>query len=289
MSETTIEALESEAYEGEGYGEAAYEGAAYGEASYEGEGYGEAGYEAYGEDARSDARRRRARQQQIVAARQRQARLRRLPAPPPRRPAVTVPSQPHAMTAVRSLDLDTKAELDSIRRQLAKARRNGNMAMYSAVLSTLASQGIDTFGDKLQKHDVVKAFVRTAPLALLWPQQSKKGIEGVLLHPAFVGAAGVAAIFISGKLVNAPHDVDSISVDGPSEISTKSPGQLTAVASDRKGNQIAVDFVWSSASDSIATVDKNGLVTGHTAGKGTFIEARGGGAAGRKFVNITST
>src|SRR5690242_11601409 len=127
MSEATIEALESEAYEGEGeaYGEAGYEGEAYGEAGYEGEAYGEAGYEGYGESAKSDARRRRARQRQILAARR--AQQRRLPAPPPRRPVVTAPSpsQRPAMTAIRSQDLDLKMELDSLRRQLAKARRNG--------------------------------------------------------------------------------------------------------------------------------------------------------------------
>ena len=54
MSEATIEALESEAYEGEG-GESAYEGEAYGEAGYEGEAYGEAGDEAYGEASRDAA------------------------------------------------------------------------------------------------------------------------------------------------------------------------------------------------------------------------------------------
>jgi hypothetical protein len=239
MSEATIESLESEAYEGEG-GEAAYEGEAYGESGYEGEAYGEAGYEgeAYGEASRAEVRRRRARQQRIVAARQRQARQRRPPAPPQRRPAVTVPSQRQAMTAIRSLDLDTKVELDSMRRQLAKARRNGDMAMYSAVLSTLASQGIDTFGDKLQKHNVVKAFFRTTPLALLWPQSNRRGVEGILLHPAFVGAAGVAAIVISGKLVNASQDVHEIQIANPGPISAGDSGQLSGTPKDRSGRDV---------------------------------------------------
>src|SRR6266516_858212 len=240
MSEATIESLESEAYEGEG-GEAAFEGEGegYGESGYEGEAYGEAGYEgeAYGEASRAEARRRRARQQRIVAAR-RQARQRRPPAPPPRRPAVTAPSQRQAMTAIRSLDLDTKVELDSLRRQLAKARRNGDMAMYSAVLSTLASQGIDTFGDKLQKHDVVKAFFRTAPLALLWPQSNRRGVQGVMLHPAFVGAAGVAAIVISGKLVNASQDVHEIQIANPGPISAGDSGQLSGTPKDRRGRDV---------------------------------------------------
>ena len=289
MSEATIEAFESEAYESTG--EALYEGEGAGEAAYEGEGSGEAAYEGFGEDARSDARRR-ARQRQIMAARQRQrqGQLRRPPTPPPRRAAVTVPSQRQAMTAIRSSDLDVRAELDSMRRALAKARRNGDMAMYSAVLSALASQGIDTFGTRLEKHDIVKAFFRTAPLALLWPQKPRRGIEGVLLHPAFVGAAGIAAIFISGKVVNASHGVDSISVISPVSVKAGKTVNLSAVAVDRKGNDVpGITITWSPQSGNIATVDNNGVCTGGTDGAGqqTIITAAGGGATGRIQVNVT--
>ena len=289
MSEATIEGLESEAYEGEAE--------AYGEAGYGGEAYGEAGYggEAYGESARSDARRRRAwqqRQRQILAARR--AGQRRLPAPPPRRPAITAPSpgQRPAMTAIRSVDLDTRMELDALRRQLAKARRNGNMAMYSAVLSALASQGIDTFGDRLEKHDVVKAALRAAPLGLLWPQSDKKGIEGVLLHPAFIGAAGIAAIVISGKVVNASHGVDSINVISPVRVPAGGSVTLSAVAVDRKGNTVPnISITWTSLTPDVATVDSNGSCTGATDGKGkqAAITAAGGGATGRIVVNVTKS
>jgi len=234
MSEATIEALESEAYEGEGE--------AYGEAGYEGEAFGEAGYEAYGEDARSDARRRRARQQQIIAARQRQARLRRPPAPPPRRPAVTVPGQRRDMTAIRSADLDMKAELDALRRQLNKAKRSGNMAMYSSVAGAVVSQGIDTYGDSLAKHEVVKALLRTAPLALLWPQSGRRGIEAVLLHPAFLGAAGVTAIFVSGKLMTSSRGVHDIQLKVPDTLQKK--GTLRAVAVDRNGKDLVNKVTW---------------------------------------------
>ena len=206
MSEATIEALESEAYEG--IGEAAYEGEGAGEAAYEGEGTGEAAYEGFGEDARSDARRR-----DPAAADHGRAAAAAAAATAPSGGATEASSrhssasQGQAMTAIRSSDLDMRAELDSLRRQLAKARRNGDMAMYSAVLSALASQGIDTFGTSLEKHDVVKAFFRTAPPALLWPEKPRRGIEGILLHPAFVGAAGVAAIVISGKFINSSRGV----------------------------------------------------------------------------------
>jgi len=293
MSEATIEALESEAYEGEGeaYGEGGFEGEAYGEGGFEGEAYGEGAYEAYGESAKSDARRRRARQQQILAARR--ARQRRLPAPPPRRLAVTTPSpsQRQAMTAIRSRDLDLKMELDSLRRQLAKAQKNGNLAMYSAVASAVGSQSIDTYGDRLQKHDVVKAAIRAVPLGLLWPQHGKKGIEGVLLHPAFLGAVGIAAIVISGKVVSSPHAVDSISVVSPVNVPTEESVPLSAVAVDRKGNAVPnISITWTSLNPDVATVDSNGVCTGLAGGadRQAVITAAGGGATGRIVVNVTS-
>jgi hypothetical protein len=295
MSEATIEALESDAYEGEGeaYGEGGYEGEAYGEGGYEGEAYGEGSYEAYGESARSDARNRRARQQQQILA-ARRARLRRPPAPPLRRPAVMAPrpSQRQAMPAIRSVDLDLKMELDSLRRQLAKARRNGNLAMYSAVLSAVGSQGIDTFGDRLKKHDVVKAAVRAAPLGLLWPQHGRNGVEGVLLHPAFIGAVGIAAIVISGKVVSAPHAVDSISVISPVNVPDKGSAPLSAVAVDRKGNAVPnISIAWTSLDTTAATVDSNGVCTGvkGAVGKQVVITAAGGGATGRIVVNVVVT
>jgi hypothetical protein len=281
MSEATIEAFESESWDS--MGEAASEGEGAGETLYEGETAGENAYDSSGEDVRSYPR---SRARRIRDARQAQ-RGRPLPPTPARRGVVSAPIRRPTITAVRSVDLDTRAELDSMRRALARARRNGDMAMYSAVLSALASQGIDTFGNHLGNHDVVKAVFRTAPLALLWPQKPRRGIEGILVHPAFVGAAGIAAIVISGKFVNASHGVDTISVDGPDEISIgRGAEQLSAVASDRKGNTVAIEFTWKPVDSNIAQVDRNGVVTGVTAGKGTYIEASGGGAAGRKFVRI---
>ena len=57
----------------------------------------------------------------VMLERQRQARLRR--APPPRRPVVTAPSPAvrAVRSEVRSLDLDTKVAMDSLRGQLNQA------------------------------------------------------------------------------------------------------------------------------------------------------------------------
>ena len=156
MSEATFDAVESEAFEA---AEAMFEGEA-GEASSEGEATEQESYEGYPEDARSDARRR-ARQRQILLARQRQAQPRRpAPSPPPRRPAVTGPSQRQVMTAIRSLDLDTKVELDSLRRALNEANRLAYRNAWAAEASVAASQVLDSFDTGLAPHDWAKALIR---------------------------------------------------------------------------------------------------------------------------------
>jgi hypothetical protein len=187
------------------------------------------------------------------------------------------------MTAIRSSDLDTRAELDSLRRQLAKARRNGDMAMYSAVLSALGSQGIDTFGTSLEKHDVVKAFLRTAPLALLWPQKPRRGIEGILLHPAFVGAAGVAAIVISGKFINASRSVHDIQLNVPDTLDKQ--GTLHAIAVDRSGRDLDTKITWESPDTEYLDVKPNGDYTAKKKGDAR-IKATGDGFTKSRYVQV---
>lgn len=282
MSEATFEAFGSDAYDS--LGDVASEGEGAGETLYEGDAAGETAYDSSGEDARSDAR---WRAQRIRDARR--AQRGRPLRPTARSGVVRAPVPRPAIRAVRSADLDTRAELDSMRRALARARRNGDMAMYSAVLSALASQGIDTFGDHLDNHDVVKAAFRTAPLALLWPQKPRRGIEGILVHPAFVGAAGIAAIVISGKFINASHGVDSISVVSPVKVAANGSITLSAVPVDRKNNEVSnIDITWRSLNTDVATVDSVGVCTaGAASATSTVITATGGGATGRIKVRVT--
>src|SRR5580658_5893858 len=208
MSEAFGEALESEAYEssGEAYeaaGEAFYEGEGAGEALYGGEGAGEGGYEAYGEDARSDARRR-ARQRQIMIARQRQAQLRRRTAagPPPRRAAAAGPSPTLRAIRpdVRTVDLDTQAALIRLRRALDQSTRMAYRNAWVAELSTGASQILDSFGDNLAPHDWARALIRGLPDLALAPGNpgDKRGLERVAFDPRFGGSVLIAAIWAIG-------------------------------------------------------------------------------------------
>ena len=147
----------------------------------EGEAAGEAGY---GEAYRDDTRRRR--QRQIMMARMgQQRRAPRRPQPPPRRairvpspavpsPAVPSPAVREVRSEVRSLDLDTKVALDSLRRRLDKANRLAYRNAWAAEASAAASQVLDSFENGLEPHDWARALIRGAPTLLISPGERRK-------------------------------------------------------------------------------------------------------------------
>jgi hypothetical protein len=287
MSEATIEALESEAYES--IGEASYEGEGT-ETAYEGEGVGEAAYEGYGEDARSDARRR-ARQRQIMLARQRQAQSRR--PQPPRRPVVAAPSQ--TMRAVRSPDLETKAALDSLRHRLNEANRLAYRNAWAAEASAAASQALDSFENNLKPHDWARALIRGAPTLLLAPGKPRKpGIEGILFDPRVGGGALLAAIWAFGHFRSQPGGVSRIDVHYAGSLTTTGAhhtNTLTAVAFDKAGNVLPnVTFTYVPLDATLFTIteEKPGVatLTGNTTGN-TWLQVTAAGKNSGTYVTVT--
>ena len=268
MSEAFGEALESEAYESsgeayEGAGEA-YEGEGAGEA-YEGEGAGEAGYEAYGEDARSDARRR-ARQRQIMIARQRQARVRRRPTggPPPRRAAAAGPTPTlRAIRAdARTMDLDTQEALIRLRRALDQSTRMAYRNAWVAELSTEASQLIDSFHGTLDHHDWARALIRGLPDLLLAPGNpgEKKGLERILLDPRFGGSVLLAATWAVGHFTGRSDGGGVANLQVPTGVVTVSikggPITIGALAVDRNNNEVpTATITWTPQNSNAAQVN----------------------------------
>src|SRR6185437_16316595 len=257
MSEATFEAMESEAFEAAGE---AFEGEA-AEAGFEGEAAGEAQYEGYGEDARSDARRR-ARQRQILLARQRQAQSRRpVRAPQPRRP---VP-QRQVMTAIRSLDLDTKVELDSLRRALNEANRLAYRNAWAAEASVAASQVLDSFDTRLAPHDWAKALIRGAPTLLLAPGKPRRpGLEGVLFDPRVAGGVALAGIWAIGHFRGQSQGVADIRIANPSPLASGSGGTFSAIPVDSHGRTVTATITWSSDTPDVLQV--NATTGQYTAG-----------------------
>ncbi|MBM2620814.1 hypothetical protein JIG36_35475 [Actinoplanes sp. LDG1-06] len=253
MSEATYDSLEAEAYEGEAYEGEAFEGEAY-------EGEGEA-YEAYEEASRSRADRER--QRRIMVARQRQLRQRRgpvvRPVPRPRRTSAGAPAPrpaPATLNAVRAVDLDAKVAQDSLQRQLQQANQRASRSMYSALATGAVGQALDTYQDNLKDHPFVRAAIRWAPLAVLPPDKSRKGIEAVALHPAFISGALIGGIFLIGKLTNPDKTVRSIELTVPTLLDVDEKGTLLAKALDRDGRTLTdVTIAWKSSNPSILAFD----------------------------------
>lgn len=285
MSEAVMEAMDAELFESE----LAY--APEGPEGPESEAFPTEG--PWPEADRDDARRRR--QRQILMARQ--AQPRRLPAAQPPTPAapvrrtVVVPSQQQAMAAIRTLDADTSLALRSLRRELEKAKRNGDLALYSAMISAIGNQALDTYEDGLKHHDIVRASLRALPLALLWPQGRRSGASAVLLHPAFIGAAGIAGVLISGKLVNASHGVVGIQILGPTTVAQGATVTLTAYAVDARGNTVTdTTLTWvADPSEKVNLRVQTGTsndCTGKNVGD-TVITVTGGGAMHHHTLTVT--
>jgi hypothetical protein len=287
MSEAAFEATEAEAFEASGD---AYEGE--GGEAYEGEA-GEASYDAWGEDARS---RQRARQRRIIQERQLQARRRR--PPPPRRPVITAPSPAPSpavravRSEVRSLDLDTKVALDSLRAQLSQAHRLAYRNAWAAEASVAASQVLDSFEDGLKPHDWARALIRGAPTLVLAPGKPiKPGVAGYLFDPRVAGGAVVAAIFAIGHFRGTTRGVNSISItpSGTVEVHVGESVNLFGVAVDHKGNDVdGITLNWDPQDPTVSLDTKTGpkvVCTGAAVGN-TVIRVTGGGATARVSLNV---
>jgi hypothetical protein len=297
MSEATLEALESEAYESSGE---AYEGESPGEAyESEGESEGEA-YEAFGEDARSD-RARRARQQQMLRARrQSQVQPRRPPPPAPRRAVSAPPSPTQTVRAirsdVRSLDVDTKAALARLRRQLDKANRMAYRNAWAAEASAAASQVLDSFNTGLAPHDWARALIRGAPTLALAPGEKRRpGLEGFLLDPRVGGSALLAGIWAIGHFRGTGQGVSTVQVfySGPltAAAGANHTATLTAVAQAKNGTPIPdVTFSYYPQTPANFSVKDQGNgeyeLTGNKVGDGYFI-VTANGKSGNASVSVT--
>ena len=150
MSETWVDAYTDEY---EDIGDGAYDS----EDGYDGDDAGED----LGEESRSD-RRRRERQRQIMQARQRQltqARQRRAPghrSQPARRAGQAAPSR-NTMTAIRSLDLETKEGQDSLRRRIDDSDRRARRARTRDKTSQSRALGGSGGGREPLCHEILQS------------------------------------------------------------------------------------------------------------------------------------
>jgi len=208
MSETWVDAADYD-----DIGEGAYDSDDIGEGAYDSDDAGED----FGEES-SSARRRRERQRQIMLARQRQAqtRHRRRSSQPAYRPVrAPGPGRP-TITAIRSLDLETKVGLDSLRRALEESNRRADRATWAAVAGTAVNQGLDSFSTNLT-NQYVRAGARFAPLLFLSPSKKKGGAAGFITDPRFIGGASILGIAL---LHNFTSTVNSVVINPHEPVTT---------------------------------------------------------------------
>ncbi len=291
MSETWADAMDSEAYS-DAYGEGAYDSEAYGEGAYDSEAYGDASNEGLGEESRS-ARRRRERQRQILLERQRQQQ--RLAQRRPQRPMPSAPrpvraagpSPRQTIAAVRSLDLDTKAALDSLRRELEESNRRAGRATWAAIAGVAAAEVINQF-DALENHPNVSAAILGAPLLLLSPEKHKSGVEAFLLDPRVIGGAAVVGIAVASRFVGASKGVHRIQVIAPGTVDLGDSGTIAALAFDRNGNPLTgTNFTFTVIPSGVISFDSaTGKFT--TSNTGTVaVIAQSGSVTGTQSITVT--
>ena len=219
MSETWTDAMDSEAYDA--FGEGAYDSEAYGEGAYDSEAYGDASDEGLGEESRS-ARRRRERQRQILQERQRQRQRQRRrkcarngQCRQNRRPTRAAgPSPRQTIAAVRDLDLDTKVELDSLRRELEESNRRASRATWATVAGVAAAEVINQF-DALENHPNVSAAIPAPLCSCCRPRSKGAESKGILLDPRVIGGAAVLGIALASRFTSTSKAVRKILTSAP--------------------------------------------------------------------------
>lgn len=268
MSETWVDAVDTEQYED--VGEGAYDSEDIGEGAYDSEEIGEGGNEEFGEESRA-ARRRRERQRQILLERQRQAQLRRQRRPPspaqrpvvPQRPVrPSGPSQRQTITAIRSLDLETKVGQDSLRRAMEESNRRAARATWAAVAGTAVDQGLDSFASKVT-NQYLRAGARFAPLLFLSPEKKRSGVEGFVTDPRFIGGAAILGIALLGNFTSRAPEASSVYIVPPGKLTAPAAeaphvtGHLTAYVRDRNGVNLTPQpaLAWTSYNKDVMTLD----------------------------------
>lgn len=234
MSETWVDAVETDAFEDVG------EGAFGSEDTGEGIYGSEDTWEGLGEESRS-ARRRRQRQIMLARQRQQQAQMRRPGRPPsptqrPTRPAA--PSSRQTIRAIQSMDLETKVELDSLRRRLEESDRRARRGNWATIAGVAAAEVINQF-DTLENHPNVSAAILGAPLLLLSPEKQRSGIEGFLLDPRVIGGAAVVGIAVASRWRNATHGPGRIQFVGAERVKAGNSGSVTGLAFDHNDNYLS--------------------------------------------------
>jgi hypothetical protein len=209
----------------------------------------EASYDAEASPAEMRRRRRYQAQQAtrrraLARGNQRVARLDgRRPAPPARA----------VVDAVKELDLQGQVMNDEVRARFAKLERDRQWTNLAAVTTALIPSVYENIGQPDSR--ILRSAIAASPLALL-PGSDKKGIEGLLRHPAVYGATGLLGLALVGHLRQSGSAVGAIDIVAPSSIVVGDRDELVADVRDEKGRSVDNDVTWSSNKPEIISIDR---------------------------------
>jgi hypothetical protein len=274
MSETMLDdSYESMEYWGsdegaEDYGDADAE-------DYDVEGfYGESGE---GESAASRRREQRRRRARAALARRRLALARsraRRPAMRPSRPKTAAAAIQRTQADVAKVDLENKVQADATLTALKglDRRTRGNTQALVAIpaLAQLSAQ-LDDFVPGLDANtkNIVNGFLRFGHAAFL--TSPDKGLGNPKVQAAALGALIVGGAAIARRLNDDDDNGDRRGVMTIAHHLTEIPVK----GQSRYRVNLDGNVAWTSADDSVASVDASGVVTGKKAGTTTITATRG--------------
>ncbi|GAA2219670.1 hypothetical protein GCM10009850_121160 [Nonomuraea monospora] len=239
------------------------------------------------EEQSRDSRARRRRAQALASARRRAAarRDRRLPATPASPPAT--PPQRAVVNAVKELDLQTQVQQDTLQSAIAAQNRKFDRAALSTVATLLVSEGFRTFGTP--DNNLVRAGIQILPLVAFPTGEKRKGIGGVIRHPAFYGGLGVLALAFIDDQRKRNSAVQNVDVLGPSRLTVGAVDLFVADVRDASGKVPAnVTPAWESSNVAVAEINATtGQVTARSAGV-TIISAKAGDIVRRVRLEVVA-
>jgi hypothetical protein len=207
------------------------------------EGYDDS--EAY-DDAESAASRARRRRARALAARRRVAARRAGPLPATAPPRAVV-------SAVKELDLQAQVQQDSLRDAIAAQNKKVDRTNLVTVGTLLIPEAFRVFGEP--DNAFVRAGILASPLLLLSAGQKKRGLEGVIRHPAFYGGAGLLTLAFIGDQRKRNSSVQAVNVLGPAQLAVNKDDVFIADVLDARGKQSTTTPSWQSDNTAVAEID----------------------------------
>jgi hypothetical protein len=257
MTSTWTDDIDSEDVDAEYEGDAEF---SEGDFDTEGEGDGEASSAEARRRVRRAYRYNQARRRVPVAGRPTGRILR--PQVPGIRPALPAPTA----AALQNLDLDTKVGQDKLRLALRRSNQRASRATYASIAGLAVDQALDTFGEDLEDHDLIRAGLRSLPLALLSPARKRPGLEGVLLDPRVIGLAAVAGLLTAGALRTRAEEQLTVDILPKQITASAGTGVFRVSIRDGSGATVQKNVAWSVPDGRTLTVGPDGSFTRIAAG-----------------------